>query len=117
MTDTPDERKRKSNRFLWLGLLAALIIAAIAWATSRDSNDGEVTGVTETGVPVFENTPPSAVGTGTTSRDLPGAPDTGSPTGAVPGGDGVAEGGSLTTGGTATPPAGTGTATTNTAPQ
>jgi hypothetical protein len=89
MTDVPSERKRKSSRFLILLALAAVVVALIAWWASRDSNDGPATGVTETGVPVFEGTDPVTLGSGTTSREVPGAPDSGAPAGALPAGDGV----------------------------
>ena len=86
MTDAPSERKRKSNRFILLLALAAVVAVLVAWLASRDSNDGEVTGITESGAPVFEGTDPVTLGTGVTSRELPGAPDQGSPTGAQEGG-------------------------------
>jgi hypothetical protein len=73
MSDVHAHGKRKSTRNLILAALAILVIALIAWWTSRDSNDGAATGMTEDGVVTFENTPPDSIGVGTPSRDLPGA--------------------------------------------
>lgn len=94
MTDAPVERKRKSTRFLILLAIAVAVVAALAWWFSRDSNDGPTTGISESGAPVYEGAPVEALGTGTTARDVPGAPTYGDPGGAVPAGDGVAEAGS-----------------------
>ena len=91
MTDAPVERKRKSTRSLILLAIAVAVVAALAWWFSRDSNDGPTTGISESGVPVYEDTPVETLGSGTTDRDVPGAPTYGAPEGAVPAGDGVAE--------------------------